>query len=142
MKEFSSTIRINAAPEAIWKILTDASSYPNWNPEIIRVDGTIALGQKLKAHVNLGKGKIQPVSVRVTEFDAPRRMVWTGGLPLGLFVGRRSWIVMPRGSGTTDFTMNVNFSGPLSGPIAGSLGDRQPDIDALAAGLKKFAERG
>jgi hypothetical protein len=41
----------------------------------------------------------------------------------------------------TALYMQFNFSGLLSGLIAKSLGDRQPDIDAFAGGLKKWAER-
>jgi uncharacterized protein YndB with AHSA1/START domain len=141
MKEFSTTTSIRATPEAVWSILTDAPGYAAWNPEIKRLDGTVALGEKLRAHVLLHGGKLQPVGVRVTAFEPPRRMVWTGGLPLGLFTGRRTFTIAPRaGSGEVDFTMHLHFSGPLSGPIAGSLGDRQPDIDAFAAALKARAE--
>ena len=37
----------------------------------------------------------------------------------------------PRVRGMVEFTMHLHFSGLLSGLIAKSLGDRQPDIDAL-----------
>jgi hypothetical protein len=84
---------------------------------------------------------MQPVSVSVTALEPARRMVWTGGLPPGPFTGRRTFTLPPRHGGTVEFAMHLHFSGLLSGPIAKSLGDRQPDIDALAAGLKAWAER-
>jgi uncharacterized protein YndB with AHSA1/START domain len=31
MKKFSATTSIQAPPEAIWEILTDASRYPAWD---------------------------------------------------------------------------------------------------------------
>ena len=127
---------------------SDGPGYARRNPEINRVEGRIALGEKIKAHVDLHGGKVQPVSVRVTALEPLRRMVWTGGLPLGLFTGRRTFSRARRGSptpprdgGLVEFTMHLHFSGPLSGLIAKSLGDRQPDIDALAAGLKTCAEQ-
>jgi hypothetical protein len=141
VKELSTTASIRATPEAVWAILTDGSGYPHWNPEITRVDGQIALGQKITAHVLLHGGVVRPVSVRVTAWEPLRRMVWTGGLPLGLFTGRRTFSLTPREGGIVEFTLHLRFSGLLSRPIANSLGDRQPDIDALAAGLKKWAER-
>jgi uncharacterized protein YndB with AHSA1/START domain len=141
MKEFSVTVSIRSTPERVWTLLTDATSYPSWNPEITRVEGRIALGEKLRAHVSMHGGRLQPVSVQVTEFERPRRMVWTGGMPLGLFTGRRTFTVAPGAEGAVEFTLSVCFSGPMSGLIAKSLGDRQPDIDALAAGLKARAER-
>jgi hypothetical protein len=141
MKEFTTTADIRATPEAVWAILTDGPGYARWNPEINRVEGRIALGEKIKAHVVLHGGVVRPVSVRVTALEPLRRMVWTGGLPLGLFTGRRTFSLTPRDGGMVEFTMHLHFNGPLSPLIAKSLGDRQPDIDALAAGLKTWAER-
>jgi hypothetical protein len=141
MKEFSTTTSIRATPEAVWAILIDGPGYAQWNPEIVRVDGPIALGEKIKAHVLLHGGVVRPVSVRVTDLEPPRRMVWTGGMPLGLFTGRRTFSITPGNGGSSEFTMHLQFRGLLSSLIAKSLGNRQPDIDALAAGLKKWAER-
>ncbi len=141
MKQYTSSARIQAAPEALWAILTDSAGYCRWNPEISRVDGRIALGEQIRAYVVLHGGKVQPVTVRITELEAGHHMVWTGGLPLGLFTGRRTFSIRPCDGGVTEFTMQVHFGGPLSSLIARSLGDRQPDIDALVAGLKKWAER-
>jgi hypothetical protein len=141
MKKYASTVGIRATPETVWAILTNAPGYADWNPEINRVDGRIALGEKIKAHVVLHGGKVQPVSVRVTTLEPMRRMVWTGGMPLGLFTGLRTFSLMQRAGGIVEFTMQVHFSGLLSSLIAKSLGDRQPDIDALASGLKNWAER-
>jgi hypothetical protein len=141
MKELFTTVAIRARPEAVWATLIDGPGYARWNPEINRVDGRFSLGEKIKAHVVLHGGVVRQVSVRVTELTAPTRMVWTGGLPLGLFTGRRTFSIVPRDGGIIDFTMHLWFSGPLSPLIVKSLGDRQPDIDALAAGLKKWVER-
>ena len=142
MKAFSTSTVIHAAPERVWAILTDASGYGRWNPEIARVDGSIELGRRITAHVNLGKGVVRPVGVRVTALrGAPDWcMEWTGGLPFGLFTGRRLFTLAPRDGGVVEFSLELHFSGPMSGPIVRSLGDRQPDIDGLAAGLKKAAE--
>ena len=120
--------------------MTDGPGYARWNPEINRVDGQISLGKKIRAHVVLHGGKVQPVTVRVVEMEPLRKMVWRGGLPFGLFTGLRTFLVEPRDNGQARFTMTVEFRGPLAGPIARSLGDRQPDIEALAAGLQAWAE--
>jgi hypothetical protein len=141
MKEYSTTATIRSTPEAVWTILTDGLGYADWNPEISRVDGQMVLGEKITAHVVLHGGKVQPVTVRVIELEPMRRMVWKGGMPLGLFTGLRTFTITPRDAGIVEFTMHLRFSGLLSGLIAKSLGDRQPDIDALAAGLKTRAER-
>jgi hypothetical protein len=141
MKQYSTTVSIRATAEAVWAILTDGAGYSNWNPEISRVDGQMMLGKKIKAHVVLHGGKVQPVSVRVIELEPMRRMVWKAGMPLGLFTGLRTFNLTAHEAGIVEFTMLVQFRGLMSGLIAKSLGDRQPNIDAFAAGLKKWAER-
>jgi hypothetical protein len=141
MKEYRTTVTIRSTLPTVWDILTDGPGYTHWNPEINRVDGKIALGQKIKAHVVLHGGKVQPVSVRVIDLKPMQGMVWKGGLPFGLFTGLRTFTLTPHEDGSVEFTMNIKFSGLLSGLIAKSLGDRQFDIDAFAAGLKKWAER-
>jgi hypothetical protein len=86
-------------------------------------------------------GVVRPVGVRVTALRvAPEwYMEWTGGLPLGLFTGRRIFTLTPRDGGLVAFSLELRFSGPMAGPIVRSLGDRQPDIDAFAAGGRTFA---
>ena len=48
MESYGVTTTINALPETIWKILTDANGYPDWDPGIDRIEGHIALGEKVK----------------------------------------------------------------------------------------------
>lgn len=139
--EYTATCRIEAAPDAVWTILTDAGGYGDWNPEIIGVDGRFALGERITARVNIGSGAIRRVPMRVTAFEPKSRMVWTGGLPLGLFVGLRTFTVAPVAAGT-EFRLHLRMSGPLAGMIGKSVGDRQPEVDSFAAGLKARAERG
>jgi len=139
MQEYTTSATIDAAPDTVWAILTDGSGYPAWNPEIIAVDGTMALGGRIVAHVRLGDGAVRRVPQRVTVLEAPTRMQWTGGLPFGLFVGRRTFTVVPRGSGA-EFRMHLEMSGPLASLILKSVGDRQPEIDRFSAALKQRAE--
>jgi hypothetical protein len=141
MKQYSTSVNIRTTAEAVWAILTDGPGYANWNPEISRVDGQMALGEKIRAHVALHGGKVQPVSVRIIELEPMHHMIWKGGMPLGLFTGLRTFTLTPHEGGVVEFTMHLKFSGLMSGLIAKSLGDRQPDIDAFAVALKKWAER-
>jgi uncharacterized protein YndB with AHSA1/START domain len=140
MQEYVATAVIDASPNAVWDILVDADGYRRWNPEITAIYGAIDLGEKITAHVHIGAGVIRKVGMRVTGFAPPSRMEWTGGLPFGLFVGRRTFTVTPRGNGT-EFRLHLEMSGPLSGPIGKSVGDRQPEVDSFAAALKKRAEQ-
>jgi uncharacterized protein YndB with AHSA1/START domain len=139
MKEYVTTSIIAASPERVWAVLADADAYQGWNPEIVGVEGRFALGARITARVRLGDGAVRAVPQRVVEFDPPRRMVWEGGLPLGLFVGRRTFTVTPAANGV-EFRMHLRMSGPLSSMILRSVGDRQPEIDRFSAALKRQAE--
>ncbi len=140
MTEYVTTSDIRATPETVWKILTDTAGYSDWNPEIIGIDGRMALNERIKARVRVGGGAIRAVPMRVTAFDAPLRMEWTGGLPLGLFVGQRTFTVTPRDGGV-EFRMHLRMSGPLAPLILKSVGDRQPEIDSFSAALRDHAEQ-
>jgi uncharacterized protein YndB with AHSA1/START domain len=37
-------VNIRAKPEVIWKLLTDAESFPRWNSRVIRIEGQIREG--------------------------------------------------------------------------------------------------
>ena len=69
-------------------------------------------------------------------------MVWTGGMPLGLFKGERTFTLTRRGDGTVEFRMSEAFSGLLSPLIERSIPNLQPAFDEFAAALKKRAEAG
>jgi hypothetical protein len=139
MKTFQATALIRAKPELVWSLLTDAAGYPSWNTTVDRVDGRIALGEKIALHVKINPGRAFPV--KVAELSAPRRMVWTGGMPFGLFKGERTFTLTPEGD-ALKFEMREVFSGLLSPLIERSLPDLQPAFDEFARALKQRAEAG
>jgi uncharacterized protein YndB with AHSA1/START domain len=141
MTEYTTMVEIDAPPERVWQILTDASGYRDWNPEILDIEGRMAFGERIVARVRLGDGAIRRVPMKVSRLEAPTRMEWTGGLPLGLFVGRRTFTVAPN-AGRTTFRLHLSMSGPLSAMIVKSVGDRQPEVDSFSAALKRRAESG
>jgi hypothetical protein len=75
----------------------------------------------------------------VAEVDPPRRLVFTGGMPLGLFKGERTYVLEPGGAGTR-FRMREQFTGPLAPLIGRSIPDLKPSFDQFAAGLKARTE--
>jgi uncharacterized protein YndB with AHSA1/START domain len=137
MKSFRASTTINAPPEAVWALLTDGAAYPDWNTTVERLEGRVAPGETIKVVAKLNSGRAFPV--KVTTFDAPRKMVWTGGMPLGLFKGQRTFTLTPAG-GDVEFTMDEVFSGLMSPLIGRSIPDMQPAFQEFAACLKAKAE--
>jgi hypothetical protein len=139
MRTFSASTTIEASPESIWAILTDAPAYPEWDPGVDRIEGRIAPGEKITAFTKLSPGRAFPV--KVTEFVPGRKMTWSGGMPLGLFKGERTFTLAPQGNGAIEFTLREVFSGPLLPLIGRSLPDLTSSFEQFAAGLKSRAER-
>lgn len=138
MKFFSASTQINASPETLWNILTDASNFPKWDTHMIRIEGRIAAGEKIAAYTTLSPDRA--FTVTVTEFEPHKRMVWSGGLPLGLFKSARTFEITPNGSGVT-FTTKETFSGLLLPIFGRTLPDLNPIFAEFCAGLKAYAEK-
>jgi len=137
---YRATKTINAAPATVWALLSDGSSWTEWNPTIISFDGTIALGQKVKLVSTVNPKR--SFSLKVDEVDAPRRIVWSDGMPLGLFTGARTYTLTPLDGDRTEFTMEEVYTGPLAPLITKSIPDLTGSFEEFAAGLKTAAEGG
>jgi hypothetical protein len=137
MKFYEATASIQASPGTIWALLTDGAAYPEWDSGVVSVDGRIASGETIEVVSAANPGRAFPV--RVAEFVPERRMVWSGGMPLGLFKGVRTFTLAPE-SDLTRFTMREEYTGPLLGLIWRSMPDLEPSFQQFAAGLKARAE--
>jgi hypothetical protein len=137
---YASASSIDAAPDRVWALLTDAAAYPRWNPTVVRIDGTIAAGQRIRLVSTLDPKRT--FKLRVAEADAPLRMVWSSGMPLGLFTGRRTYTLSPRADGGTDFAMEERFTGPMAPLITKAIPDMSESFREFAQALKVAAEAG
>lgn len=75
----------------------------------------------------------------MTALDDGRSITLTGGMPFGLFRGRREYQLVPTGP-TTQFRLREEYTGPLLPLIWRSMPDLQPSFDQFAAGLKHRVE--
>jgi hypothetical protein len=138
MKSYEATSTIEASPETIWALLADAPGYSDWENGVVRVEGRIDPGATIKVVSEANPGRTFPV--KVTEFSPGQKMVWSGGMPLGLFKGVRTFTLSPQGNGATKFTVREEYTGPLLSMIWRSMRDLGPSFERFATGLKKRAE--
>ena len=139
MRFFEAHSAINASPDRIWAILVDGAHYPDWDSGVVSVDGRIAAGETIKVVSAAGPGRTFPVTV--SEFSPPTSMTWSGGMPLGLFKGVRTFSLAPAGDGTTQFHVREEYSGPLLPMMWRSMPDLGPSFNQFASGLKRRAEQ-
>jgi hypothetical protein len=138
MKFYEATALINASPDVIWSILTDAPHLSQWDSGIERVEGRIAPGETIKVFSKASPGRAFPVVV--SDFQPGRGMRWSGGMPLGLFKGVRTFTLSPSPDGKTRFAMREEYTGPLLGMMWKSMPDLGPSFQQFASGLKQQAE--
>ncbi len=137
MTSFEAHTDIDADPSTVWATLTDLARYPDWDSGVVSIDGDAALGARLRL-----VSEVDPTrtfKLRVAELSAPSVMVWTGGMPLGLFRGVRTDRLTPSAAGTR-VHLREEFSGPMSGMITRSMPDLQPSFDQFVRGLKAEVE--
>ena len=138
MKEFKARITISASSETIWAILTDAPRYPDWDPGMIRLEGTIAQGEKITAYTKISPDRAFPVTVDIVEKG--KKMTWSSAMPLGAFRGVRTFTLVEQGDGTVHFTAQEQFTGWMLPLIGRTIPDLTPSFNNFVAGLKARAE--
>ncbi len=128
---------ISAPAQRVWDLLVDAPGYKRWNPAVVSIDGEIATGRSINLVSAVNPGRT--FALTVTAMDAPQRMVWSGGMPLGLFTGTRTFVIEPATAGCR-FSMSEVYTGPLSGLFFKSIPDLTDSFKQFAEGLKIAAE--
>ena len=51
MKQYHTSILIEASAEKVWEVLTDFSSYPQWNPLVGKLEGKMEEGKKIATFI-------------------------------------------------------------------------------------------
>ena len=139
MRTYTASTTIKTGPKRIWQILTTPADYPKWDPGMERIEGRLALGEKVKFFTKMDPSRAFPVTV--TAFEPNKRMVLTGGMPLGLFKSERTHTLTTNPDGSTTFKTEEIFSGLLLPLIGRSIPDLTANFEGFAAGLKARAEK-
>jgi len=129
---------INASPDVIWELLTDADAYPDWNPAVLGIEGDIREGGRIALTSIVNPDR--QFKLNVSDVEPPNRMVWSDGMPLGLFKGVRTFEIAPRDDGSSDFTMTEVYSGLMAPLATKAIQDITYSFEIFADGLKAAAE--
>lgn len=119
--------RFTGAPiEQVWALLADVSAQARWNESLASIEGHIAEGGIVALVSRLDPKRT--FRLKVSDVSPPRRMVWSDGMPFGLFRGVLTLELEDRG-GQTAFSMREEYGGPLAGHIARSIPDMTESFD-------------
>ena len=138
MRSFEAATRIDAAPDQVWTALVDVGSWRDWDSGVDRVEGKVALGERLTIYATMIRSR--PFPVTVTELRPREAMRWRGGLPAGLAVIERTYSLAGQDDGSTVLTVREDHTGPLAGLLGRTTPDLNPSFRQFAEGLKALAE--
>lgn len=136
MPHYEIERHIDATPDAIWPILTDAARLSDGTFGILRIEGTIASGQSIKLWSQIDPKRA--FAITVSELVPGDHMVWESGMPMGLFRGARRFSLKPSGDGTV-FTMREDYTGALAALMFRMIPDLNPSFTHFADGLERAA---
>lgn len=113
-KEIKTQIVINASPEKVWAVLTNFDKYPEWNPFIKSIKGSVKVGSKIIARLEPPEAKGMTFKPKVLAFDSQKEFRWMGHLLFpGLFDGEHKFELIDNHDGTTTFIQSEKFKGIL-----------------------------
>lgn len=136
--QYSVALSIAAPPQRVWDLLVDAPGYKRWNASVVSIDGPIERGRTIKLISAVNPSRT--FALNITAMDPPHRLVWTGGMPLGLFTGTRTFLIESAGQ-ESRFSMTEVYTGLMSGLIFRSIPDLNASFKQFAESLKTAAER-
>ena len=128
MPTFEATTAVAAPPAAVWDSLLATERWTAWDPQLESVAGRLADGGRLEIRV---KDNPRPFRLKVATWEPNRRIVLTGGMPLGLFTGTRTYTLADVGEGTS-----VTVPRDLHRPARRSHRDVDPGPAALVRLLR------
>lgn len=136
-RHITTEIVIDAAPDAVWRVLADFARYAHWNPFLVQIEGRPASGQRL--HVKFNNGLTMKPTL--TEVQEGKVLEWLGRLWFGgVFDGRHRFELVPEGP-RTRLLHSESFSGVLVPLFGRLLAQTEQNFAALNQALKRQVEK-
>ena len=137
---FSTSVDINAAPDAVLAVMSDVERWPEWTASvtsITRLDsGPFAIGSRAR----IRQPKLPPALWTVSAIEPGRSFTWISKGPGILVTAHHS--IDPRASGSR-VTLSIRYEGLLAKLVAWMTKDINERYLAMEAnGLKARCERG
>jgi hypothetical protein len=133
-------ILIDRPPADVWKVVSNSTAYPGWNPFITRVDGDFREGETIR--IVLGTESDSMVFKPTVLVVRPEQeLCWHGSVGIrGIFDGTHC-IHLTAAPGGTRLEQTESFSGFLVGRLTkGVLEETQRNFQAMNAAVKQRVE--
>jgi hypothetical protein len=141
--QLRTEIVIAASPRAVWNVLTDFPSYPEWNPFIPMVRGDLRVGAQLDIVVAPPEGRELELRPTLLAADPEKELRWRGHfLFRGLFDGEHFFRLTELEPNSTRFSHGEDFSGILVKLASSALTKTARGFVYMNQALKKRVETG
>ncbi|GHV26069.1 hypothetical protein FACS18948_0890 [Clostridia bacterium] len=138
-KQIETEIKISATPNAVWRVLTDFASYPDWNPFIQWVKGEVKERNRISIRVVPAGSNGMTFNPIVLSIIENKEIKWLGSILFkGLFDGEHHLVVQENEDGTTTFSQKEYFSGIFVGFF--NTKNTETGFHAMNQKLKDLAE--
>jgi hypothetical protein len=134
-------IEIDAPPAAVWGVLADGASYPDWNPFIRKLAGDLREGERLAVEIAPPGGRALTFKPTVISALPNRELAWLGRfLVPGLVDGEHRFQIEELADGRTRLVQSERFSGVLVGAIRKTVRKTEAGFAEMNAAVKARVE--
>ena len=135
-------IEIAAPAHAVWKVLTDADAFSEWNPFVKSMSGDLKAGNTLAITVQPDGKSAMKFTPKVLKAHPNQELRWLGKLGFkGIFDGEHYFVLEETPQGTTILRHGETFRGLLAYPLFAMIGkDTRTGFEAMNQALKARVE--
>ncbi len=135
---FQSRIIINASREQVFNAISDAHLFPQFDPNCLKLEGTIKKGAQIKFFPRQQNNK--PLVMVVSLVEKNNKIIWEKSWPFNLYKRMRIFGVYAKDDHTTEFTIEEVFSGHFLNFLTNKIPNMENEFRIFTKGLKKFLE--
>jgi hypothetical protein len=141
-KKLTTSIEINASPNAVWQVLTDFGCFPQWNPFIRSIRGEATQGAQLHVQIQPPNGAGMTFHPKVLIAEPGYELRWLGQFLLpGIFDGEHHFHIELLSEHRVRFVQSEVFSGLLVSLLWSSLDTKtRQGFEEMNQALKLQAE--
>jgi hypothetical protein len=137
---FSKSVDINAAPDAVLAVMSDVERWPEWTPSVTSITRLDAGPFVVGSRARIRQPKLPPALWTVSAIEPGRSFTWTSKGPGILVTAHHS--IDPRAEGSR-VTLSIRYEGLLAKLVAWMTKDiNERYLSMEANGLKARCERG
>lgn len=112
MPSVETTVTINAAPEAVWEVLTDITAYHEWNPYLVAGRGEVKKRKRLKIGMQIEEGHRFHAYPHVKVMEPHQKLVWKSKMYIpGVLDRKTTYELTPDGPYKTVFVHREDWTG-------------------------------